>query len=321
MRLATISITLLILISFISCSAQEKDTNSETTTITDKKLELPPFPNPIKLNIDSIRKTEIEEVPFESPRNRSAIVKNLRSKVDSGEFLIVHVFVPLCDNEHQGIVPTSASIGNGMDAYRNLYWGTSKGMKRFFKELPDWKMVHSETNVNSNVLDRAIFEKTYPNKAKVRLVMDAYRGDKMELCLEHYFMALAGITMDTILVDSNQYPAYGNADLIVFNGHNGLMDESPRSFTNTDSRPKDAVSISCISKSFFKPFWEESGSYPLVMTTGLMYPGAYGTEFIINDWAMLKTAESCRAAAGKAYYKYKPKSGPNGSNNLFSTGW
>ncbi|MFT7614251.1 MAG: hypothetical protein ACI9J3_003233 [Parvicellaceae bacterium] len=323
MRPATLTITLLILISFISCDAQIKSTNSTEIEYIDKKHQLPPFPDSAAFKIKAIKEldTTVQPSTFKTPVDRLEIITNLEAKINSGEFLIVHVFVPLCDNEHQGIVPTSASIGNGMDAYRNLYWGTSKGMKRFFKERPDWKMIGSEKNVNVNVLDRAIFEKSFPNKAKVRLIMDAYRGDKMKLCLEHYFMALAGITNDSITLDSIAYPAYGHADLIIFNGHNGLMDEDPKSYANKDSRPKDAVSISCISKSYFKSFWDESGSYPLVMTSGLMYPGAFCTEFIINDWAMLKDAEHCRAAAGKGYYKYKPKSGPNGSNNLFTTGW
>lgn len=35
---------------------------------------------------------------------------------------IVHVLVALCDNEHQGIVPVPARLGNGEDPERNLYW-------------------------------------------------------------------------------------------------------------------------------------------------------------------------------------------------------
>jgi hypothetical protein len=151
--------------------------------------------------------------------------------------------------------------------------------------------------------------------------MDAYRGDQMQLCLEDYFKSLAGEKLDTITTELQTFPAYGNADLLIFNGHNGLMDESASYFKNADSRPKDAVAIACISKDYFKPYWELAGAYPLVMTSGLMYPGAFCTEFIVNEWALLNDAEACRKAAGSAYYKYKPKSGPNGSNNLFRTGW
>lgn len=33
-----------------------------------------------------------------------------------------HVYVALCDNEHQGIVSVPVTLGNGKDPARNLYW-------------------------------------------------------------------------------------------------------------------------------------------------------------------------------------------------------
>src|SRR5687768_2778496 len=41
---------------------------------------------------------------------------------------VVHVFVALCDNEYQGIVPVPARIGNGDDPDNNLYWGAAYGV-------------------------------------------------------------------------------------------------------------------------------------------------------------------------------------------------
>jgi len=37
-------------------------------------------------------------------------------------FKTIHVFVALCDNVNQGIVPVSAKLGNGQDIKGNLYW-------------------------------------------------------------------------------------------------------------------------------------------------------------------------------------------------------
>ena len=45
----------------------------------------------------------------------------------------IHVFVALCDNESQGIVPVGEKIGNGDDPESNLYWGCSDGFGGFFK--------------------------------------------------------------------------------------------------------------------------------------------------------------------------------------------
>jgi len=254
--------------------------------------------------------------------NRILIKENLRTKIANNEPLVAHVLVPLCDNEHQGIVPTSPSIGNGLDIKRNLYWATSKGMKRFFKELPDWKLVSSTLDPDSNILERVVFFKKFNNGAEVYLVADAYRGDRMPACLDDYFNALSSHKNETIIVDKDTIGIYGRADLVAFNGHNGLMDEETTYYkARSNAKVKDAVSISCISGDYFKQNYEATRSYPLVHTTNLLYPGAFILEGILNQWATLKDAASCKVGAGKGYYKHKPKSGPNGSQNLFEYGW
>lgn len=299
---------LIIVLLSLSCTAQHEQVTlikSYEQFAKDKPVES------MDQKIDSV------EVPFD----RESILHHLTAKIKNNEPLVVHVFVPLCDNEHQGIVPTSPSIGNGFDAHSNLYWGTSKGMKRFFKELKDWNLLEEKEHPLEFVLDRAVFEKTYTNGASVKLVMDAYRGDKMKLCLNDYFSSLSGSKNGSIDLGNDSISIYSGADLIIFNGHNGLMDEFVEHQDNLYSSQKDAVAIACISRDYFKSYWKSSKSYPLVTTTGLMYPGAFCTEYIINEWAMLKSAEQIRKAAGRAYYKYKPKSGPNGSNNLFDTNW
>lgn len=255
-------------------------------------------------------------------RNRMGIIQNLQEKIDTGIPLVAHVLVPLCDNEHQGIVPTSPTIGNGLDPDHNLYWMTSKGVKRYFRDLPDWKLEWSKENISLNILERVVFSKSFVNGAKVILIADAYRGDRMHECLNDYFNSLCGNILDTIEVNGEKVVANGGADLVAFNGHNGLMDESTIYEKNiNDSKPKDAVSISCISNSYFKEHYWKTLSYPLVHTTGLLYPGAFVLEGILNSWAMLASDEMCKKSAGKSYYEHKPKSGPNGSQNLFDFGW
>ena len=258
----------------------------------------------------------------QAPNDRTQIIEQLRDKISRQEPLVAHVLVPLCDNEHQGIVPTSPSIGNGLKPNSNLYWATSKGMKRFFKESTDWKFIKVKTNPDTNVLERAIFYKSFTNGAKVYMIADAYRGDRMEACLNDYFNALSSNKNESLIVNDDTVSLFGGADLVAFNGHNGLMDEQTNyEFAHNKTKIKDAVSISCISKSYFKGHYQNTNSYPLVHTTGLLYPGAFVMEGILNAWAMLEDDKACKIQAGKAYYKYKPKSGPNGSQNLFTSGW
>ena len=264
---------------------------------------------------------ENNSIVVEPIDNREQIIKKLKFKIENNIPLVVHVKVPLCDNENQGIVPTSPSLGNGMDLKRNLYWATSKGMKRFFNELSDWTLLSSELDPSENVLERVVFKKKYKNGAIVYLVADAYRGDRMVACLQDHFNSLSGVLKDTMVIGSDTVGIYGNADLLAFNGHNGLMDETVFFEKNVDGIARDAVTIACISGDYFKTRYDATNSYPLVHTTNLLYPGAFILEGIINSWANLESAKECKIAAGNGYYKYKPKSGPNGSQNLFSSGW
>ncbi|RZL42005.1 MAG: hypothetical protein EOP00_23985, partial [Pedobacter sp.] len=53
----------------------------------------------------------------------------------------IHVFVALCDNKYQGIVPVPKAIGNGQDPANNLYWGCAYGIKGYFKKSKEWKLL------------------------------------------------------------------------------------------------------------------------------------------------------------------------------------
>lgn len=280
----------------------------------------------ISLNDDSVTSLEnLDSITIEEEFNfvtdRAEIIERLSSKIENNEPLIVHIFVPLCDNENQGIVPTSESLGNGLDLKRNLYWATSKGVKKFYKELPDWKEVENEFNIDSNILERIVFKKNFKNSAIVYLIADAYRGDRMNECLAAFFNSLSGNRIDSMSIEDKEYEVASNADLFIFNGHNGLMDDDPTILPPKRHKPKDAVSISCVSGKYFKGYYQEVNAFPLVNTNHLLYPGAFISEEIINKWANLGSAENCKVAAGKSYYKHKPKSGPNGSQNLFNFGY
>lgn len=283
----------------------------EQTKITPTELQKHEQIIPIQKNDNSISWVE----------NRDSIITKLIAKIEDQTPLVVHVMVPLCDNDHQGIIPTTPSLGNGLDLHRNLYWATSKGMKRYFKEHPDWNFLVSQLDPTDDILERVVFKKSYNNGAIVYLVADAYRGDRMVNTLNDFFNSLAGALNDSISIDGKVLGIHGNADLLAFNGHNGLMDENTSHKLSVDGKQRDAVAIACSSGPYFREEYLKTNSYPLVTTTNLLYPGAFILEAIINEWAQLKNDQECKIAAGDAYYKNKPKSGPNGSQNLFDYGW
>ena len=111
----------------------------------------------------------------------------MKKKIDDQQPLVIHVFVPLCDNDNQGIVPVNKTLGDGLNLRTNLYWGALYGVKTHFKKQKDWKLLSAEKDIDQNVLERVIFQKKYSNGAQVYLIADAYRGDRMKICLEDYY--------------------------------------------------------------------------------------------------------------------------------------
>jgi len=85
-------------------------------------------------------------------------ISNIVFPQSNSEIKTIHVFVALCDNVNQGIVPVPQKLGNGQDAKNNLYWGALYGVKTFFKNDKDWMLVSSETNLKTDVLERVLFK-------------------------------------------------------------------------------------------------------------------------------------------------------------------
>src|SRR5271156_5534262 len=70
---------------------------------------------------------------------------------------VVHVFVALADNQHQGIVPVPAKLGNGDAPASNLYWGAAFGVKSYFRASSDWMLLSSAPGPEPAILERCVF--------------------------------------------------------------------------------------------------------------------------------------------------------------------
>lgn len=291
------------LFHLMACTSPQNETKEVSTAPITQKNSLPPPP---------ILKFE--------PFDRSLSLKRMQQKIANNEPLVIHVFVPLCDNDHQGIVPVNANLGNGLNLKSNLYWGAKYGVKSYFKSLNDWKLIDSQKDPSEKVLERVIFSKNYGKGKQVYLIADAYRGDHMRDCLIDYFQSLAGKKSETILVNNQNIKGYQAADLLVFNGHNGLMDTTVESIYNQDGIQKDAAVIACASADYFNEPLNFLKAYPVLTTTNLLAPEAYVLESLINNWANLNTGVSFKTTAGKAYHRFQ-NCGVKGATRLFKTGW
>lgn len=254
------------------------------------------------------------------PHDRSAILDRLRAKVAAHKPLIAHVFVPLCDNAHQGIVPVNASLGNGQNLQTNLYWGAGYGMRTHFQRQAEWKTLSLSDPEEPHLLQRLVMQRKYPNGATVILIADAYDGAFMQRCIEDYLDALCGIKKGTVQAGDQAIPAWADADLLAFNGHNGLMDNEIANRSFASGQSKDAVVIACMSHSWFEPHLQRAQAYPLVTTTNLLAPEAYIMRAIIDAWAQLKSGDEIDAAAAQGNSSVQ-KCSIGASNRLFRTGW
>jgi hypothetical protein len=240
---------------------------------------------------------------------------------DSG-LRTVQVFVALADNQHQGIVPVAAILGNGEDAAHNLYWGSAYGVKTFFSRSGDWTKMSCGAKPKAEVLERCVFKHRATN---VYLVADAYRGIEIKQAILDFLDSAAGDGAETLtLPDASgaiKLPIRGGANLVAYIGHDGLMDFQLAKFpSKKNDTHRDAVALACASKQFFGAAVRASGAYPLVWTTGLMAPEAYTLKSVLDGWIARENAEQIRDRAAGAYDKYQ-KCGVRAAHRLLVSGW
>jgi len=129
----------------------------------------------------------------------AGLLANQESFSQNSPLRSVHVFVALADNEHQGIVPIPARLGNGLDPAHNLYWGAAAGVKTFFIRSADWALVNCGGRPKPEIMERCIFKH---RNQDVYLVADAYQGSKIRQAIVDFLeSAAAGDShLGTILV-------------------------------------------------------------------------------------------------------------------------
>ena len=229
----------------------------------------------------------------------------------------IHIFVALCDNRYQGIVPVPAAIGNGQDPDNNLYWGCGYGIRTFFKKSADWNLLQT-TKPGTPVLERLVFKHRTQN---CYLIADAWDGQHIRPCTEAFLNACAGLSGDTLRIGGKTIGTAGNARLLAYIGHDGLMDfDLDEAYKNTDGRRRDAIILACYSKRYFKPHLQDANINPLVWTTHLMCPEAYTVHDAITGYLNGESAEQVRTRAAQAYSKYQ-KCSLKAAKNLLVTGW
>jgi len=235
---------------------------------------------------------------------------------------VVHVFVALADNQHQGIVPVPAKLGDGEVPSANLYWGAAFGVKTYFRASNAWELVSCGRGPKASILERCVFRY---RKETVYMVADAYEGSQIREAVVDFLSATAGLNPETLKVQSPagdvSLAIGGGSDLIAYVGHDAFMDfQVAHVSQRNDAKPRSAIVLACASRQFFAPYLRDTGAIPLLWTTGLMAPEAYTLRAALDGWIAREDGEAIRLRAALAYDTYQ-HCGLRAAQRLFATGW
>jgi hypothetical protein len=194
----------------------------------------------------------------------------------------VAVFVALCDNATQGIVPVPARIGDGNKPEDNLYWGCTDGFSGCFRASKAWKLQKKEVVADKRIFERLVYLHVSGN---IEVTAEAWRGSEIKACLTAYESALVS----------------GKHDLCAYIGHNVLMDGPVVPPASKAEKPCDAIVLCCMSERFFKDRLIRLGARPVMLTTQLMYPGSFILRDSLPVWAKGGSLEEIRRTGAAAY--------------------
>jgi hypothetical protein len=237
----------------------------------------------------------------------------------------IHIVVALCDNKYQGIVPVPEVLGNGQEANNNLYWGAAFGLKTFLNKQKSWQLLKVDKNPENMILERLVYK--HKNK-DIYIIADAYDGRFIKNAIEDFLNFANGSGEKTLSVDGLSIDAGKEADLVIYVGHNGLMDINPETLSISPSPSKDAkrkkrqasryaAVFACKSQQYFSPLLSQTDISPAILTTGYMAPEGYAVYPLIEGFSDGISKEQIRSLTAKAYSQYQNLKNP--AMRLFTT--
>ncbi len=248
------------------------------------------------------------------------VQKRMDQDVRAGKPLVVHLVVALADNKYQGIIPTTATLGNGQNPKSNLYWGALYGVDSFMPGKGRWKRLKLINAPDAPILKRSVFHKSIYRKGRkvsAYIIADAWDGRFIHQTTSRFFQYGATTTAEIIKASHGKsevaIEAGGKAHLIGYIGHNAYLDIFPfdKSVMHSASEkqksqlPKAALVLACQSSRYFTSLLRKRNIHPLVLTKGNMAPEAYTADAIIKSWLSAKSEKQVLLSAAKAYQKYQ----------------
>nr|WP_083244124.1 hypothetical protein [Leptospira tipperaryensis] len=216
----------------------------------------------------------------------------LSSTVSSIEAFTIEVFVPLCNGAQLACGKGKAGDPRSLDG--NLYWGASFGAETFLKRAKGFRVVERKDGTTSSAILRDLVLERTPKKGeeKVTLQIHAYAGERI----------------DDALVDFLNASGSSDSDLLVWVGHDRLMDRFPPELEKQKRRfSRPVVVLACESEKYFGPVLKSLKVTQVAMTKTFMAPEAYLLEALAGTVAKsgLKDKKAIRSSLVEAYAKYQ----------------
>jgi hypothetical protein len=228
----------------------------------------------------------------------------LTASLLAAEPVDVLVIVPLCDGAQ--LACGNGSLGDPHDPEGNLYWGALYGARTFLERSKHYTRVSSSKDVSPAILREARYTRAIKGERALSITLRAYDGTKIDDALKDYLAA----------VETNA------ADLVVWAGHDRLMDVSapaPAVARDGTSGAYAAV-LACSSEQYFKPALESHGAKITALTRSFMAPEGYLIDALLLNVARHGPADRARLrdALVAAYAKYQRIS-PKAAATVFAT--
>jgi len=242
----------------------------------------------------------------------------LAAELAAGKPLVITVYVALCDNDSQGIIPVkNRAICRGDDPANNMYWATRGGLAGYLKRA-GWKRVLIVEPPGGPVLVRAVWRTSLAaggaladrgvlGRIPVVVVGLAYRGREIRKAMVDYFHAVHRDEPWNVTLDTGETIAAGGASHVVgYVGHDYFYDTSePEALlaeaAGDSALAKGAFALSCTGDRLIRPGLLRPNVHILLLNRTLAFPGAWSVGGIARGVASGRDGAGIRREAAAAF--------------------
>ncbi len=247
-----------------------------------------------------------------------SLYARMAADINAGKPVVASVYVALCDNDSQGIVPVkNKKICVGDDPDNNLYWASSGGLWGHTRTR-GWKRVLVEKHPTPSIAVRAVWKKRFSPGGRLRsagvaksfdiyLVGIAYRGERIRQTMVDYLKAINRDEAAVLpLREGRTIEAGGKSHIVGWVGHDYFMDEPnvPGLIAETrgeSTLEKGVFGLACISDEYFRPGVERPNVHILALNTHLTFPSAFTVLGILRGVAAGKDLKGIHREAVRAF--------------------